>query len=116
MYQRTYKKGAELDPLVYDHRNGTGALEDFTVPGWTFTLACAPYATGVAIATGGFPKTTGITGLSDGVQVDWTASAGSELDSLTPGRYLLQLRARRNDGRHLDFADVLLVLEPSLIA
>lgn len=116
MIQRKYKEGAELDPLVYDHRVD-GVLVDFTQPEWTgYTMACAPYATGVPITTGGFPKTTGITELSDGVQVDWSATPGNELDGLAPGRYVLQLRATRNDNRHLDFADVLLIIEPSLVA
>jgi hypothetical protein len=113
---RRYRKGAELDALVYEHLID-GVPEDFTSPDWTsFVMGCAPYATEVPITTGGFPKSTGITGLVDGIQVDWSGSTGAELDSLTPGLYLLQLRALRADGRHLDLAPVLLDLEPSLIS
>ena len=116
METRRYRLGAELDPLVYEHLVG-GVAEDFTAPDWTgFVLGIAPYATGVAVTTGGFPKTTGITALVDGVQVDWSTSALTELSGLTPGLYLVQLRAQRADGRHLDFADVLLDLEPSLVS
>jgi hypothetical protein len=110
-----YHQGAELDPIIYEHRVG-GVAVDFTAGDWagaTFTLSIAPYATGVAVSSGGFPKTTGFTALTDGVQVDWATS--SELNTLTPGLYLVQCRARRSDGRHLDFADVLLDLDASLV-
>jgi len=113
---RRYRIGAELDPLIYEHLVG-GVAEDFTAPDWTFTLGIAPYATGVAITTGGFPKTTGIVGLVDGIQVDWATGASTELNGLTPGLYLVQLRARReSDSRHRDLADVLIDLEPSLLS
>ena len=116
METRRYRQGAELRPLIYEDLDG-GVTEDFTAPDWSgFTLAIAPYATGVAITTGGFPKTTGITALTDGIQVDWAMGATTELNGLTPGLYLVQLRATRQDGRHLDLADVLIDLEPSLLS
>lgn len=110
---RTYKKGAELDPLVYDHEDDDGDLTDFS-SGWTFTLGIANYTTGAVVSTGGFPKTTGITGLADGIQVDWSTT--TELNGLSVGMYLVQLRAQRtSDNRHLDLEDVLIDLEASLI-
>jgi len=115
MDMRTYVKGGELEPLIYEHRRA-GVAVDFTNPQWTaFTVGCAPYGTGVPISTGGFPKTTGITALTDGIQVDWSFTAGQELDSLTPGLYLLQLRVTHTSGRHLYLAPVLIELEASVI-
>jgi hypothetical protein len=110
------KQGAELDPIIFEHRVA-GVAIDFTAGDWagaTFVLAVAPLSTGTAVSGGGFPKTTGFTALTDGVQVDWATT--SELNALTPGPYIIQCRARRNDGRHLDFAPVHLDLDPSLIA
>lgn len=114
MEYRIYKKGAELDPLVYEHRDEDGDPVDFS-SGWTFTLGVADYATGVTVSTGGFPKTTGITGLADGIQVDWSTT--TELNGLTaPGIYLVHLRARRaSDSRDLNLADVLIDLQASVI-
>jgi len=112
METRTYRLGAELDPLIYQHRDEDGDIIDFST-GWTFTLGCAPVG-GAALATGGFPKTTGITGTSTGIQVDWSTS--TELAGLTGGNYDVQLRARRtSDSRDLDLAPVRLILKASLV-
>lgn len=113
MELRRYTQGAELEPLVYEHRrNGTAV--DFTDPSWSsFTLGIALYADRVPITTGGFPKTTGITALADGIQVDWSTT--TELNDLDPGVYVVQLRATHSSGRGLDLAEILIDLEPSLV-
>ena len=115
MELRRYTKGAELEPLVYEHRrNGTAV--DFTDPSWTsFTLGIGLYDDRVPITTGGFPKTTGITALADGIQVDWSTNPAAELNALDPGVYVVQLRATHSSGRGLDLAEILIDLEPSLI-
>lgn len=103
---RSYKKGAELDPWPYEHRDSDGELVDFS-SGWTFSLTVATSKTAAAAVT----KTTGITGLSTGVLVEWATTG--ELNSLTASDipYVVQLRARRtSDSRDLDLADVFLTI------
>ena len=95
METRTYRLGAELDPLIYAHRDEDGDLIDFTA-GWTFTLGCAPVG-GAALATGGFPKTTGITGGLGLVTVAWTAT---DLGVLPAGTFDLKLRITLGSKDH----------------
>ena len=63
-----------------------------------------------------FTKTTGLTGLVDGVRIAWSAG---ELNVLKAGRqrteqlYVVQLNAARDDGKIEKYADIL-VVAPSL--
>jgi hypothetical protein len=100
-----YFKGSDGPPTPVFWRDWTGQLVDFS-SGWTFVVKVG---TTDAVSTS-FTKNTGITGAVGSldakppvpnITIAWATSG--ELNSLSPGVYLVQIQATNVSDRFMQF-------------
>ena len=105
-----YIKGAELPDAALTWLAEDGTVLPFAT-GWTFELACAATLAGPVL----FTKNTGIVGADTdpNVTIVWLSS---EMAALTPGNYVLELRARDALNKDRKFRHMSLAIHPALIA
>lgn len=89
----TYIKGSDLPDLVVAWYDGDGTTIDMS-SGYTFAVKV-----GIPGADAELTKSTGITGTSSGLSIQWATSG--ELNDLDAGIYTLQVTATRTaDSRN----------------
>lgn len=93
---KEYTVGADLPDLVITTLDGSGDPIDFST-GYTFEIKV-----GRRGETAQFTKTTNVTGGVGSVTISWATSG--ELNTLTPGLWLVQGKATRGaDSKHRFF-------------
>jgi hypothetical protein len=108
MKKLSYVQGSDLGDSVWAWRDSLGALIDFSVA-HTYELKVG-YPGSAAL----FTKTTGITGsaTSPNITISWATTG--ELNTLAPGQYRGQLRARRTSDSRDRYLTFILEITPAI--